>query len=94
MTDYDVGRWNNQPLYNCRECPYDTLDEQAMQRHVETHRAPPAPEEVQVVLLDRFGNVMGTETVEVDAPAPVKRPAKAKRTEDKQEVGDAEDNAH
>lgn len=86
MTDYDVGRWNNQPLYNCRECPYDTLDEQAMQRHVETHRAPPAPEEVQVVLLDRFGNVVGTDTVEVDAPV-------TRWFEDKQEAGDAEDNA-
>lgn len=92
--NYDVGKWNNQPLYNCRECPYDTLDEQAMQRHVEAHQAPPAPEEVQVVLLDRFGNVIGTDTVEVDALAPVKRPSKAKRAEDKQEVGDAEDNAH
>ena len=82
-----------------------------MQRHVETQRAPPAPEEVQVVLLDRFGNVVGTETVEVDAPeevqvipldrfwnvvgtdtvevdAPVTR-----WFEDKQEAGDAEDNA-
>lgn len=94
---YDIGQWNNQPLYNCRQCPYDTLDEQEMLRHQETHRAPPPPVEVEVLRLDRFGNVVGTETVTVTAPTPapaeLKRPSKAKRTEEKQEVGDGESNA-
>ncbi|MGE5553297.1 MAG: hypothetical protein ACM3XZ_05160 [Betaproteobacteria bacterium] len=54
---YDLGQWNGLPQYRCRLCPFDTLDEAAMKRHIEErHTVRPATVPVEVPLLDRFGN--------------------------------------
>lgn len=88
--NYDVGTWNKQPLYNCRLCPFDTLDEQQMLEHQMVHAAPPPVEEVQVVLLDKWGNVQGIDTVTVTAPPT----AEPKRATKKREVGDGENSTN
>lgn len=80
MTGYVVGKWNGLPLYNCEMCPFDTLVESEMLRHIAGHQAPPEPEMVVVQVFDRFGNVVETETVEVVVDAPVEvRPVKKQK---------------
>lgn len=70
--NYDVKSWNQMPLYQCRLCPYDTLDESEMMDHQLKAHEPPAPTKVvQVQVLDRFGNVVEGENVDVVVPADV-----------------------
>lgn len=79
MTNYDVLTWNKMPLYQCRLCSYDTLDETEMSKHqVDAHTPAPEQVEVKVQLLDRFGNVVEGETVDVtvEQPAEVRRGVK------------------
>lgn len=91
--NYDVKTWNGMPLFLCRECPFDTLDESEMKKHEANHVAPAPPEIVQVQVLDRFGNVVENEVVEVVIPADAaqaetKRPVKKTKGD-----ADAENNA-
>lgn len=90
---YDVKKWNGMPLFLCQECPYDTLDESEMKKHEATHVAPAPPEVVQVLVLDRFGNVVEDEVIEVVIPADATQ-AETKRTVKKAKGdADAENNA-
>ncbi|MCS7294436.1 MAG: hypothetical protein NZ761_03475 [Dehalococcoidia bacterium] len=36
---YVVTSWGSLPRYQCRLCPYDTLDRAEIERHVDIHRA-------------------------------------------------------
>lgn len=77
--NYDVKTWNQMPLYQCRLCPYDTLVESEMLTHQAMVHEPPAPVQVvQMQVLDRFGNVVEGEVVDVVIPADAV-PAEAKR---------------
>jgi len=70
--NYDVKTWNQMPLYQCRLCPYDTLNESEMTAHqVNVHEPPAKPQVVQMQVLDRFGNVVEGEVVDVVIPAEV-----------------------
>lgn len=90
---YDVKTWNGMPLYLCRQCAFDTLDENEMHKHEATHVAPAPPEVVQVQVLDRFGNVVEDEVIEVVIPVDATQ-AETKRTVKKAKGdADAENNA-
>lgn len=86
---YDVKTWNGMPLYLCQECAFDTLDEAEMHKHEANHVAPAPPEVVQVQVLDRFGNVVEDELVEVVIPADATQ-AETKRPVTKAKKGDAD----
>lgn len=36
---WDLGSWCGHTQFKCRECPYDTLSEDAIKKHVEAHEA-------------------------------------------------------
>lgn len=58
---YEVGQWKGMPRWQCKLCPWDTLEgEEVIRKHiVTTHMAPPPKEEPkQVLVADRFGNVV------------------------------------
>lgn len=56
---YTVGAWKGLPQYRCRHCPFDTLHEKTIRRHViERHVARPARQPVTVPIYDRFGNLI------------------------------------
>lgn len=75
---YDVKKWNQMPLYQCRLCPYDTLDESEMTAHQVSVHQPPLvkPQVVQMQGLDRFGNVVEGEIVDVVIPVEPRRGTK------------------
>lgn len=55
--DYHIGAWNGIRQYRCAHCPWDTLDREAMERHLtERHRPPPEPKPPSpIIVTDRFG---------------------------------------
>lgn len=91
---YDVKKWNGMPLFLCPECPFDTLDESEMKKHEANHMVPASPEVVQVQVLDRFGNVVENEVIEVVIPADSTQ-AETKRAvkKTKGDAADGENNA-
>lgn len=86
---YDVKTWNGMPLYLCLQCAFDTLDEGDMHKHEATHVAPAPPEIVQVQVLDRFGNVVENEVIDVVIPADATQ-AETRRTVKRMAKGDAD----
>lgn len=61
---YDIGQWNGLPRYQCRLCQFDTLDEDAIKRHLEDRHWPrPVTQPVAVPLYDRFGNLISEREV-------------------------------
>jgi hypothetical protein len=94
MTDYSVLSWNTMPLFQCRLCPYDTLDEAEMIQHqTRVHTPVPAPAVVQVQVLDRFGNVVEGEMVDVVVATDVVQQAESKRGKRPKEDVDGENHA-
>lgn len=54
---WTVGKWKDQPKYECKYCPFDTLDEgKIKQHHWEAHMAKPVFRPTKAKILDRFGN--------------------------------------
>lgn len=56
---YTKGRWQDFTTYNCRFCPFDTLDESVAIKHYEERHAPPPeppPPPPSILISDRFGN--------------------------------------
>jgi len=60
---YRIGTWDKFPNYECLLCPYSTLDEEAMVRHLTlVHAPPPEPQaETKTPRYDRFGNLIEEE---------------------------------
>ena len=57
VLNYTVIKWNGLENYECRECPYATLDELMMQEHQAQWHAPaPAVRQVRLPMYDRYGN--------------------------------------
>lgn len=94
MTDYAELRWNTMPLFQCQLCPYDTLDKAEMIQHQAiVHTPVPPPTVVQVQVLDRFGNVVEGEVVDVVVATDVVQPAESKRGKKPKEDVDGENHA-
>lgn len=94
MTDYVVLSWNTLPLYQCRLCPYDTLDMAEMVTHqAKVHTPAPEPVVVRVPVLDRFGNVVEDEAVDVVVATDVVQPVESKRSKKAKEDVDGENHA-
>lgn len=55
---YTIGCWNGLDNYQCRHCPYSTLDLEEIERHQQQRHGPPPPPPVVAhpTLVDRFGN--------------------------------------
>lgn len=56
--NWNKGTWKGKDNYECKHCPYSTLDrEEIVQHYNEKHApAPKAPEPVKATIYDRFGN--------------------------------------
>jgi hypothetical protein len=48
---YTLGSWKGITQYRCKRCPFDTLNLEDMQAHINARHAP-APSRI----VDRFGN--------------------------------------
>ncbi len=56
-TLYTVGTWHGFKQYRCVHCKFDTLNEETMYRHFETHRPPSQPAvKPSVLVADKRGN--------------------------------------
>jgi len=56
---YTVSRWKGLTQYRCRMCPFDTLDEKTIIRHIQERHAPKSERKPVVVpIYDRFGNLI------------------------------------
>jgi hypothetical protein len=42
-TVYDLRQWRRRPLYQCRACPFNTLEERVFWEHWNAAHAPPRP---------------------------------------------------
>jgi hypothetical protein len=56
--EWEGKRWHGHPVYECPECPYDTIDgEHELNTHIaRKHRAPEAIQEQLIIRTDRYGN--------------------------------------
>jgi hypothetical protein len=68
-TPYTVGTWAGKTQYRCVLCAFDTLDEDAIFAHIETHRLgtpPPTPPQIQSTDLERGEEVEEVFEVELE----------------------------
>jgi len=55
-TPYTVGLWSGLPLYKCLLCKFDTLDEDAIFQHIETHQLSKLKSPSSILVADKRGN--------------------------------------
>lgn len=62
-----MGKWHEFDVYQCRFCPFDTMDPKEAERHYDERHAPHAPAATSglVLVADKAGRV-----VSEPAPAP------------------------
>lgn len=57
--DYSISQWNGLPNYECRHCPWSTLDSALIELHAyQQHRIRDAQRPIAIPLYDRFGNLI------------------------------------
>jgi hypothetical protein len=58
---YTESAWHNLPNFECAYCPYATLSEEDIKKHIEAVHLAPVPTKPSVTAtpaLDRFGNIV------------------------------------
>lgn len=57
---YTLAQWNGLTQYKCQRCPFDALDERAMEAHIAERHMPKPLERrpVAVTLFDSKGNLI------------------------------------
>jgi len=60
---YELGSWKGLKQYKCKLCPYDTLHENEIIKHIQERHLPKPKPKVKKVLpiYDRFGNLVEVE---------------------------------
>ena len=53
---YTVEHWAHLPRYQCKFCPFDSLDEDVAREHFLSVHKPPEWMHVAGIILDRYGN--------------------------------------
>lgn len=85
---YNEGKWAGLPNYECKQCPYKSLDKSKLLEHVATkHVPPPEPEKpTGVILLDQLPEKPPEKKVsEVKVEATKKKIGKPKEKEVKKD---------